>query len=84
MTDQKAKYDKHSKERTFEIGETVLVQNFRGEPKWLTARVVEQTGPVSYKVQIGENVHKRHADQMHKTSSKVNSEMSQDLRRFSF
>ena len=78
QADQKAKYDKHSKERTFEIGETVLVQNFRGETKWLTAKVVEQTGPVSYKVQIGEGVHKRHADQMHKTSSNVKSEMSQD------
>ena len=60
----KAEHDRKSKEREFSIGEEVLVQNFRGVPKWSEATVVERTGPVSYKTQIGEQVWKRHVDQM--------------------
>ena len=60
----KAEHDRESKEREFSIGEEVLVQNFRGVPKWSEATVVERTGPVSYKTQIGEQVWKRHVDQM--------------------
>ena len=41
------------------------MQNFRGEPKWLDGTVTEQTGPVSYKVLVGDQLWKRHIDQMH-------------------
>ena len=47
------------------MGEQVLVQNFRGEPKWLDGTITEQTGPVSYKVLVGDQLWKRHVDQMH-------------------
>ena len=60
----KAEDDHKSKEREFSIVEEVLVQNFRCEPKWLEATVVERTGPVSCKTQIGEEVWKQHVDQM--------------------
>ena len=66
QADQKFKHDQHSKEREFLIGEPVLVQNFRGEPKWLKATITERTGPVSYKTLVGEEIWKRHADQIHK------------------
>ena len=49
QADQKSQHDKHYREREFLIGESVLVQNFRGKPKWLEATVIECTGPVSYK-----------------------------------
>ncbi|KAL9979213.1 hypothetical protein ACROYT_G016843 [Oculina patagonica] len=65
QTDQKARHDKVSKEREFTLGEQVLVQNFRGEPKWLGGVITEQTGPVSYKVLVGDQLWKRHVDQMH-------------------
>ncbi|KAL9984702.1 hypothetical protein ACROYT_G007028 [Oculina patagonica] len=65
QTDQKARHDKVSKEREFTLGEQVLVQNFRGEPKWLGGVITEQTGPVSYKVLVGDQLWKRHIDQMH-------------------
>ena len=61
---QKATQDAHSKDRNFQINETVLVQNFRGEPKWLEAVIIEKTGPVSYTVQIGKEIAKRHVDQI--------------------
>ena len=41
------------------------MQNFLSEPKWLDGTVTEQTGPVSYKVLVGEQLWKRHVDQMH-------------------
>ena len=41
------------------------MQNFRGEPKSLDGIVMEQTGPVSYKLLVGEQLWKRHVDQMH-------------------
>lgn len=57
--------DKVSREREFALGEQVLVQNFRGKPRWLNGTVAEQTGPVSYKVLVGDQLWKRHVDQMH-------------------
>ena len=53
------------KEENSPFGEEVLVQNFREEPKWLNGTVMEQPGPVSYKVLVGEQLWKRHVDQMH-------------------
>ena len=69
QADQKSQHDKHCREREFLIGELVLVQNFRGKPKWLEATVIERTGPVSYKTQVGNEIWKRHVDQMHKRSN---------------
>ena len=65
QSDHKTRHDKSSKEREFALGEQVLVQNFRGEPRWLDGTVTEQTGPVSYKVLVGDQLWKRHIDQMH-------------------
>ena len=49
QSDQKARHDKISRERGFALGEQVLVQNFRGKPRWLNGTVAEQIGPVSKK-----------------------------------
>ena len=62
--DQKAIFDRTSKERHFSIGEEVLVQNFRGESKWIEGTVAERTGPVSYRVIVGDQIWKRHVDQI--------------------
>lgn len=66
QVEQKVTHDKVSKEREFSLGEQVLVQNFRGEPRWLEGTVTEQTGPVSYKVLVEDQLWRRHVDQMHK------------------
>ena len=65
QSDQKARHDEVSREREFALGEQVLVQNFRGKPQWLNGTVAEQTGPVSYKVLVGDQLWKRQFDQMH-------------------
>ncbi|XP_034027378.1 uncharacterized protein K02A2.6-like, partial [Thalassophryne amazonica] len=56
----------HSKQRQFEGGEPVLDHDYRrGEDKWTQAVMIEKTGPVSYKVNVGtQGVWKRHVDQM--------------------
>ena len=49
------------------IGQAVLVRNLLGEHKWLQlGTVLEQTGPVSYKAQVGDRVWRRqcHVDQL--------------------
>ena len=80
QNNQKVAHDAHSKNREFQVDEKVLVQNFRGEPKWLEATVVERTGPVSYKVMIGEETSRRHVDQMlsHKGKSITHSKVIND------
>ena len=67
QSDQKARHDKVSMEREFALREQVLVQNFGGKPRWLDGTVAEQTGPLSRKVLVGDQLWKRHDDddQMH-------------------
>ena len=67
--DQKSRIDKGSKERDFTIGEQVLLQNFRGEPKWLDGTVTEQTGSDYHKALVGDQLWKRHVDQIHQTDN---------------
>ena len=71
LTDQKARHDKIGKGREFTLGEEVLEQNFRGQPKWLDGIATEQTGPVSYKILVVEQLWKRHVDQMHQKQAVV-------------
>ncbi len=62
---QKQVHDAHSKLRLFDVGQAVLVRNLHEGPKWLRVTVVEQTGPVSYRVQMeNHQVWRRHVDQL--------------------
>lgn len=56
-----------SKSRVFTSGASVLARNFRGEPKWVPATVIAQTGPVSYTFQTADSVWRRHVDQLLQT-----------------
>ena len=42
----------------------MLVRNLRDGPKWIPGIVIEQTGPVSYKVQVNDQIWCRHTDQL--------------------
>ncbi|XP_061151222.1 uncharacterized protein K02A2.6-like [Syngnathus typhle] len=55
------------KGRVFKPGDSVLARNYRGEPKWIPATVIAQTGPVSYTVQTSDGVWRRHVDQLLQT-----------------
>ena len=49
---------------------------FRVPPKWLKATIIERTGPVSYRVQIGKEICKRHVDQIQKFHDRFTSSNS--------
>ena len=63
QTQQKQQHDRHSRERVFHVGQSVMVRNFREGPRWVQAVIVERGGPLSYLVQTLEGkVWKRHID----------------------
>ena len=64
QANQKKSHDAHSKDRSFDIGESVWVQNLRGEPKWLRGVILDQTGPISYRVSVNDQIWRRHIDQL--------------------
>ena len=56
QADQKRYHDGHSKYREFDIGQSVLVRNLRDDAKWIPDTIVERTGPVSYRLQVLDQV----------------------------
>ena len=64
QVDQKSEHDRRSKERSFECGESVMVENYRGGPTWVRGSITDRLGPMSYRVQVGEHFWKRHVDQL--------------------
>ena len=56
---------KKAKERCFKTGDSVLTQNFSFGPKWIPGIIESVTGPVSYKVMLGdERIVRRHVDKV--------------------
>ena len=65
QTRQKTSHDRHCKARSFQIGEHVYVKNFVGSPPWLPAVIIDQMGPVSFRVRLTDGrTHKRHVDHL--------------------
>ena len=62
--DSKLLVDESRKFTQFPEGERVWIRNYRKGPKWVRGTVLEQTGPVLYKVQTQDKVWKRHMDQL--------------------
>ena len=62
QADQKLYHDAHSKYREFDIGQSVLVRNLRDGAKWIPGTMIERTGPVSYRIQVSDQVWRCHTD----------------------
>ena len=63
----------HAKDRTLRVSDTVNVMNFTGKTKWLHGVIVEQTGPVSFRICLDDGrVVCRHVD--HVRSHRLNDE----------
>ncbi|KAI7790217.1 hypothetical protein IRJ41_003016 [Triplophysa rosa] len=63
---QKNQHDYRAREQSFAVNDSVFLRStVGGDPKWLPGVVVQQTGPVSYKV-CGpmDTVYRRHGDQL--------------------
>ena len=50
--------------REFSVDEKVLLRNYGQGDKWIRGHVFKRTGPVTYNIQIGNNIVQRHIDQM--------------------
>lgn len=51
----KTAHDRHASDRSFALGQTVLVKNWRGEPCWVKGVIVRVLGAVKYEVDVGES-----------------------------
>ncbi|XP_055017905.1 LOW QUALITY PROTEIN: uncharacterized protein K02A2.6-like [Boleophthalmus pectinirostris] len=62
---QKKHHDKLGSGRGFQVGDAVSTRNFSYGPKWVRGFITKVTGPVSYKVMLGDGtVVRRHVDQI--------------------
>ncbi|XP_054706700.1 uncharacterized protein K02A2.6-like [Uloborus diversus] len=50
----------------FVEGEKVAVRNYAGPPKWKIGTVINRDGSLNYSVQVGNEIWKRHVDQLRK------------------
>ena len=59
-----------TKMREFTVGQKVAVRDYRAKPhKWVTGTINAKTGPLSYKVNVGGQIWRRHVDQLKDTAA---------------
>ena len=69
QSNQQLQHDKRSRSRDFEVGETIMIRNYRGTPKWLTGIVLERCAPLTYQVKTDSGlIWRRHVDQLRAAS----------------
>ena len=62
---QKIQHDQHSRMRQVEVGDSVNVRNYCRGPKWIPGTIIEETGPLSARIELGDGtVVRRHHDQL--------------------
>lgn len=62
---QKRKHDSKARERSFQKDDLVFVKNFGPGPQWISGRIIEISGPVSYVVQLDDGRQRRcHQDHL--------------------
>lgn len=62
--------------RQVEVGDTVMARDYRGGLKWCPGRVLERTGPLMYRVEVGNTIWRRHIDQLLPTGVQPSTEQS--------
>lgn len=71
-TKQVADHNKHSRDRSFKVGDLVFVRNYRQGDTWLAGEVLSKTGPVSYQIRLDDNrIRRCHVDQIRSRSVEV-------------
>ncbi|CAC5367297.1 unnamed protein product [Mytilus coruscus] len=69
---QKKYHDESAKHRTIKVGELVFARNFvvNSKLKWIKGTVVNQTGPLSFKIELSDGrIIRRHVDHLRIRSS---------------
>ena len=54
------------KTRQLKVGDLVWARSYHTEQKWIPGKITKKNGPRNYKVMIGEQMQKRHIDQLRK------------------
>lgn len=62
---QELENNENTKVRNFEVGQTVYIKNYRGEPHWLKGVVEKKIGVCRYVIKWNGKLLKRHINQMH-------------------
>lgn len=79
LTEQKKRKDSRDEKqiREFRTSDTVSARNYGTSPVWVAGTVIERTGPLSYKVRLGDgSIQRRHIDQLRRSEPKVDEERS--------
>lgn len=62
---QKKQHDQHSRMRQVEVGDSVNVRNYSRGPKWVPGTVIQETGPLSARIELEDGtVVRKHHDQV--------------------
>ena len=72
---QKKPTPQEKKTRSAEIGDIVMVRDYRGRPQkpsWMRGIVLKKLGPVTYRVQVDDMQWKRHIDQIREGAVECN------------
>ncbi|KAF8791648.1 uncharacterized protein K02A2.6-like [Argiope bruennichi] len=72
---QSSRLDTESILREFQEGEKVAVRNYSGPNKWKIGTIINRDGTLSYSIQVGTEIWKRHVDQIRKCGKSI--ELSQ-------
>ena len=65
QTTQSDHHNLHARAHEFNIGQTVMIRNFQGQPKWIPGEIVQKNGPLSYVVKTQTGLSwKRHVDHL--------------------
>ena len=65
QSNQSFHHNLHARMCEFDIGQAVMIRNFRGQPKWLPGEIVQKNGPLSYLVKTQTELSwKRHVDHL--------------------
>ena len=63
QAEQVTHHDQHAKQRSFQVGQRVMVKNMRPGPDWIPAVIAQQLGPVLFLVDVEPDLRwKRHID----------------------
>ena len=62
------------KTRQLKVGDLVWSRNYRKGVKWLPGKITKKYGPRNYQVQIGDQTHKRHIDQLRGRQARLETE----------
>ena len=74
LKNTQAKYHQNKRRapiRKFNSGESVLVRNYIGKPKWLSGNIIQKIAPLSYTVKVRERMIRKHVDHIRSNHGNV-------------